>query len=198
MHINNLITRTLGAGKSQLLVLLALLCLPLTATAQIYLYASTKAEWKALAENSKYSNTEVYVTLTGDFTIDNDVDNWEDFKGTLDGNGHTITVDYKGIDRAPLRNTVGYSCVKNLRIEGTIENHLGLISYDWANPLARYVGNGTLKVTNCHSRVHYKIVDEGDYNSVGNGGFVGKIEDDGNAIFENCSYIGSIRTNKDI
>lgn len=179
----------------------ALFCLPLTAQAQIRLYASSKAEWKKLAENSKYRDTEVYVTLRGDFIIDNSVDNWEDFRGTLDGNGHTITVDYNCIDRAPIRNTLGNSLIKNLNIKGNIVNTLGAFSYDEASPLVRYVDKGTLTVQNCHSRVNFQIRDKSDGgNSVSNGGFIGTIEGNhsgyGNAVFDNCSYIGSIKSHE--
>lgn len=189
--------------KRVLTVLTVLLCLPISVFADVeYITITTskgtkdKNSWQYYSENSDYRKKEVYVTLASDIIIDNDIDNWENFTGTLDGNGHTITLNYNKIDRAPLRNTIGKTTIKNVYVTGKITNTLGEISYDEAAPLVRYVNEGTLTVENCWSDVEFTIVDNSikKFNSAYNGGFVASIEGSGNAVFKNCLSTASFLT----
>ena len=147
-----------------------------------YLIGS-KADWEEFrnrlgANFSKNFNGE-YLKLTADIDVggditpagDNDVN--RDFKGTFDGNGHTLNVNCSGTGRfiALFRGTYG-ATIKNLRVVGSITNQATSSDNNENRFSAGLVGNcqaGTV-IQNCVISVTItsKIIGDGSH-----GGIVG-------------------------
>ena len=153
---------------------------------------STAEEWKAFAtdvnDNGK-SFEGKFVMLGGDFTlgsystVGNGYSFINAFKGTLDGNGHTIT-----ISNTPPFGHVMDATIKNLNIAGdaTLSSWSGCIVQHW---------NGTLNLINC--RVSVNVNCRGDQYF---GGLAGQMYIPGSGastnpntvIIEGCVFDGSI------
>ena len=115
------------------------------------------------------------------------------FRGTFDGNGHTITLDITDNSNddycAPFRYLKD-GTIKNLHVAGTIvktdeKNAGGLVG--------KAEGSNTIR--NCRSSVDIFFDDEGDCSS---GGFVGELRDGSNnsTSFYNCLFDGTLRGNE--
>ena len=111
------------------------------------------------------------------------------FRGTFDGNGHTLTVNYTDNHDeracAPFRY-IRNATIKNLRVAGSItkqynKNASGLVG----------VAFGTCHISNCHSSVEINCHD-GDCSS---GGFIGELgtsSDPDDTYFDNCLFDGKL------
>ena len=110
------------------------------------------------------------------------------FRGTFDGNAHTITLDITDNSSddycAPFRYIKG-ATIKNLRVDGTIvktdkKNAGGLVG--------KAEGNNT--ISGCRSSVDILFNDEGDCSS---GGFIGELREGGTTNMTNCLFDGKLR-----
>ena len=110
------------------------------------------------------------------------------FKGTFDGNGHTLTINYTDQSDnehcAPFRFING-ATIKNLRVTGSILKS----NQKYAGGLVGRAG-GTNYITGCRSSVDICFTKSGDITS---GGFVGHIEDNQSTNFTNCLFDGKLR-----
>ena len=134
---------------------------------------TSKEDWNGFCHNVLYGETysgEV-IKLTSDISVTTMAgrDVFGPFKGTFDGNNHTLTVDYETSlpFAAPFRS-VENGTIKNLHVAGTITT-----SEMYASGL---VGEavGAVNITNCRSSVAIN----GSWNGKGHyGGFVGLLSD---------------------
>ncbi len=171
-----------------------------------YLIGSS-TDWTALATlvnagtNSGFTGK--YFKLTNDITIaethssgtsavmagiaDNGNNNTR-FRGTFDGNGHTLTLDITDNSSdnycAPFRYLKD-GTIKNLRVAGTIvktnaKNAGGLVGK----------AEGTNTIMNCRSSVDIFLDHSGDCSS---GGFIGELRENGSTTLTNCLFDGKLR-----
>ena len=106
------------------------------------------------------------------------------YRGTFDGNGHTLTFNKSDFSEkfiAPFRH-VGNATFKNLRVAGTIAS-----SQMYPAGIVAQVINGTATFENCHSSVTLK----GTMNGEGTlGGFVGRVSES-KVTMRNCKFDGN-------
>lgn len=195
-HLNFSILNTQnGGGRRVLFLLLTLLCLPAAVRAIDTVYIGSLDDWKSAIK--KYKDTYVNAYLTHDITLENtSKQNWEDFKGNFDGQGYTININYNSADAAPFENTKGTSCIRNLRIAGSLHNTYGSVTYDEAAPLVLDVDEGcTLTIENCLSEVNLTVYDSRKRIQFGNfsytGGFISKVAEGAIVYFQTCAFTGS-------
>lgn len=107
------------------------------------------------------------------------------YRGTFNGNGHTITFNKSGWSEryiAPFRY-VGNATIKNLHTAGTISS-----SNMYATGLVAYVvSGGNLTIENCHSSMTINNSGSSDMTSAG---FVGRVSG-GNVTIRNSKFDGS-------
>ena len=127
---------------------------------------STAEEWEAFAKNVNDNHKSYegeYVMLGGDFEVStfqclgNNIGFSNAFKGTFDGNGHTLTCVY-----APFTRVMD-ATIKNLHV-------IGNATGSWTSGSIVALSKGTLNLINCRSSVN---VDCG--NSQSYGGLVGTL-----------------------
>ena len=169
--------------------------LVLTPVTEIY----TVTDWEAFcaAVNSGHSYSGQTVTLMNDITTavttmagvttGESTYNYA-FKGTFDGQGHTLTVNLTSgtlsgdwYYTAPFRVIDG-ATIKNLKTTGTVTQNSG----KGAAGLAGYT-TGTCTITNCVSNVTINSLTNGDGT---HGGFFSEIR--GTTTMNNCAFTGSI------
>ena len=160
---------------------------------------STVADWNAFcaAVNSGHDYSGETVTLMNDITTavtamagvttGESTYNYA-FKGTFDGQGHTLTVNLTSgtlsgswYYTAPFRVIDG-ATIKNLKTTGTVTQNSG----KGAAGLAGYTA-GTCTITNCVSNVTINSLTNGDGT---HGGFFSEIR--GTTTMNNCAFTGSI------
>ena len=159
----------------------------------------TVADWNdfCAAVNSGHSYSGETVTLMNDITTavttmagettGESTYNYA-FKGTFDGQGHTLTVNLTSgtlsgswYYTAPFRVIDG-AIIKNLKTTGTVTQNSG----KGATGLAGYTA-GTCTITNCVSNVTINSLTNGDGT---HGGFFSEIR--GTTTMNNCAFTGSI------
>ncbi|MBO4811279.1 MAG: hypothetical protein J5552_06905 [Prevotella sp.] len=106
------------------------------------------------------------------------------FKGTFDGNGHTLTLNLQanGDYCAPFRYVDG-ATIKNLHTAGTVNAG----TYKFGSGLVGE-SRGTVTIQNCRSSVTINSSVDGDGT---HGGFVG-VENSGSVTLTNCLFDGTI------
>ena len=197
--------------RNSLLILFALLAFGPTAWAQFSggtgteaapYQISTEADWITLCTNvnngtSTYDGT--FFKMTADISVAEDfsstptkmvgVSEDVNFRGTFDGNGHTLTVNYTDNlnERAcaPFRY-IRNATIKNLHVEGSItklynKNAGGLVG----------VAFGTCHISNCQSSV--EITCQAD--DCSSGGFIGKLgksSSSDDTYIDNCLFDGKL------
>ena len=162
---------------------------------------SSEAEWKEFAgmintENSAYLSS--YFKLEKDITVTINsilhvIGNHPNsaFKGTFDGQGHTLTIDL-GIPHphsAPFMLISGNAKIQNLRVDGTIKT-----SDPFAGGIVGKSLTGNETISNCICSVTIESSINGDGS---HGGIVGEV---GNIymvnyyplIIENCLFAGKL------
>jgi len=108
------------------------------------------------------------------------------YRGTFDGNGHTIKVDIMDdANNTALFSHVANATFKNLHLTGAV-----LSSKMWHGSLIGAIEeNSSVTIENCHSSVTLKSSVNGDATM---GGFVGYIKaTNSSATFRNCKFDGS-------
>ena len=133
-------------------------------------------------DNDTYANK--HYLLDSDINVMTMVGLSEDkaFKGTFDGNGHTITVDFDGIESylAPFRYTNG-ATIRQLHVSGTT-----IISAKCAAGLIGRSKSST--VENCQVEVNINSTVNGDGT---HGGLIAYV-DQGTTTINNCLFNGSL------
>ena len=194
-----------------------LMFLPLQARAEkvdtIIVNVHSLDEWKTYAKKygaSRYIAAGCYIKLKlwDDITIDYTKDKyvsygmanshfysyWGIFYGEIDGQGHTINVNFvgKSIEYGVIEKFSG--TVKNLNIKANIEYRYGRFS-STENAAFICFGTGNLTFINCHSRVNYREVSShgvfAKSNVVSVGGFVNNLFEECVTTFKDCSFVGS-------
>ena len=153
---------------------------------------STAEDWEAFAKNVNDNHKSYegeYVMLDGDFEVSTfqclgtNIGFSNAFKGTFDGNGHTLTCVYPPFTR------VMDATIKNLHV-------IGNATGSWTSGSIVALSKGTLNLINCRSSVN---VDCG--NSQSYGGLVGTMVTDATYVvspnansvtIEGCVFDGSI------
>ena len=153
---------------------------------------STAEEWEAFAKNVNDNHKSYegeFVMLGGDFEVSTfqclgtNIGFSNAFKGTFDGNGHTLTCVYPPFTR------VMDATIKNLHVTGDATG-------SWTSGSIVALSKGTLNLINCRSSVN---VDCG--NSQSYGGLVGTMSTDvtgaqstnpNSVTIEGCVFDGSI------
>lgn len=164
---------------------------------------SSKSDWNTfvdnLTEGKSYEGK--YIKLTADITVSKFVDDGEigqfaDFRGVFDGNGHSLTVDFKARCAfvydyndycAPFRYARN-ATIMNLHVKGEID------AEDVREGVAGVVGysKGYTRIINCRSSLR---LDAHEVNNIG--GFVGRVQDGGTTEIINCLFDGIISSNPD-
>lgn len=137
-------------------------------------------------ENSTYRNK--YYKLTADINVTSTVGTSDDnsFRGTFDGDGHTMTLDLTsdGDYFAPFRYCYNTTVTfKRLHIAGTINSN-----HKYVGSLVGYQHYGTLNIINCWSSVTINSSKADDYTGIG--GFVGYTY--ANVNITNCRFDGKL------
>jgi len=155
---------------------------------------STAEEWKAFAtdvnDNGK-SFEGKFVMLGGDFTlgsystVGNGYSFINAFKGTLDGNGHTIT-----ISNTPPFGHVMDATIKNLNIAGdaTLSSWSGCIVQHW---------NGTLNLINCRVSVNVNCLGDQYFGGLAGQMYIpgsGASTNPNTVIIDGCVFDGSFNS----
>ena len=159
------------------------------------LVINSTTDWNTFAYNVLHEESYEgkLVRLGADITVDStvgfDFDGGDSyaFKGTFDGCGHTLTVNYAGkaVGPAPFMCAAGSYVIKNLIVAGTINTT--------ENQAAGFVGNsyGNGTIRNCRSSVVIKSDYKGD---AGEGGFVAMLNNSASLTMEDCVFDGKILT----
>ena len=152
--------------------------------------ASDWTTFKDLVEAAKGqywvdARLEADISLSGNKCIAGYTGNYP-YRGTFDGNGHTITLDIS--DSAPrtgLFSHVSNATFRNLKLKGTVS-----ASEMWEGSLIGQIDDASsVLIENCHSSVTVKNSREGDATM---GGFVGYIAaTNSNLTIRNCRFDGS-------
>ena len=182
---------------------------------------ATKDDWKEFCGVVNNGVTAVDAKLTADVNLGTEVvwvgDNYNQYGGTFDGQGHTLSFDWTSQgDPAPF-DFVDGATIKNLRTKGkittsggeasgllgnaygatTISNCVSDVeitsSIDWdaceAAGLVQTVGyNGKVTVTDCV--VKGRITATTEKGRKGMAGFVYELKDGGACTLTNCLYVG--------
>ena len=147
-------------------------------------------DWKTFAnwinnENTTYRNK--YYKLTADINVTTTVGTSEDnsFRGTFDGDGHTMTLDLtsEGDYCAPFRYCYNGVTLKRIHVAGTINT-----SHKYTASLVGYQKYSTLNIINCWSSVTINSSTNDNYPD--HGGFIGYVY--GTTNLTNCRFDGKL------
>ena len=149
---------------------------------------STADEWNAFA--TAVNNGTTYegktVKLAADISVSTMVGTSSNkFKGTFDGDGHTLTISYNVTANyvAPFRY-VESATIKNLRVAGSITTSKQFAGGLMAEP------SGSCTINKCRSSVTINSTKSGDGT---HGGFIGVARGDYSTItFNNCLFDGQL------
>ena len=151
------------------------------------LVISTTEDWNLFAAIVAYDETffNKTVKLANDISVSTMVgSDYSKFKGTFDGNGHTLTVNYNTTEQytAPFRYTDG-ATIKNLKIAGSVESNQKFA--------ASLIGSasGATTITNCVSTASITGKIDGDGT---HGGFVAISENNSSVKFSDCAFVGKM------
>ena len=108
------------------------------------------------------------------------------YRGTFDGNGHTLTFNVPDHNRENLAPFVwvGNATIKNLHVAGNITSSKKFIG----GLIGQVLPNANATVENCRSSVTINSSVNGDAT---NGGFVCVVNTDATVMFRNCKFDGS-------
>ena len=130
--------------------------------------------------------------LYADITV-NTVLGWQEgspYRGTFDGNGHTLTVNYDGSANSAYDNDyiapfryVTNATIKNLHVAGTISTK----GKHAAGLIANARSGSKIYIENCRSSVTIKSSYNG---ATDNGGFIGR-QSGATVIINNCKFDGA-------
>ena len=152
-------------------------------------------DWQEFSRRVEAANGQydLNARLYADITV-NTILGWKEgspYRGIFDGNGHTLTVSYKGSDNsaynseniAPFRY-VSNATIKNLYVKGTISTN----SKFEAGLIAQVKSGGTVTIESCRSSVTLNSSVNGDAT---NGGLVAVVNSNATVKFSTCKFDGS-------
>ena len=152
----------------------------------------TANDWttfRDMVKNAK-GQYDVNAILAADVNVGTIMVGWETenyYRGTFDGNGHTLTFsvnDHGAECLAPFRY-VGNATIRNLHTAGTINNNHKFTG----GLIGQVLAGSTVNIENCHSSMTLNSGVNGDAT---NGGFIGVIQaTNSKARFTNCKFDGS-------
>ena len=184
---------------------------------------ATKEDWKKFGDFVRSGEGNLNAKLTADLNLGSDIQKIgsesTDYRGTFDGQGHTITIDWNGNggDYFALFPFVTDATIKNLRVTGkmTTDVPMGVFSY-LAGGNTTFSGcvsdvkitNGDKNDTYCAAGMVREAYSEGkitfkdcivagdlngttDNSKQNMGGFVCSQADDATCTFNNCLYTGT-------
>ncbi len=147
-------------------------------------------DWKTFLNKVKTAGGEydVNARLYADISIENTVGLYEEYpyRGTFDGNGHTLNVSISGgvLDNLGIFRFVDNATFRNLHTTGTINT-----GEKYAGSLIGRIRNGhSVVIENCRSSITLNNTINGDATM---GGFVGLVGDNASVTFRNCKFDGS-------
>ncbi len=145
--------------------------------------------FRDMVKNAK-GQYDVNAILAADVNAGTIMVGWETenyYRGTFDGNGHTLTFsvnDHGAECLAPFRY-VGNATIRNLHTAGTINNNHKFTG----GLIGQVLAESTVNIENCHSSMTLNSGVNGDAT---NGGFIGVIQaTNSKARFTNCKFDGS-------
>ncbi len=163
-----------------------------------YIIASAD-DWNALATNIAYFNSSFngyqgkHIRLDADISVttmvgtgDNANSNPNTFRGTFDGGGKTLTVNYDGgatLNTAPFRYVDG-ATIQNLKVAGSITS-----SRAYGAGIVGSVIGATTTIKNCCVSATVNCTYSG---SSSTSGFVGLVETGATINIEGCAFTGSL------
>ena len=163
-----------------------------------YIIASAD-DWNALATNIAYFNSSFngyqgkHIRLDADISVttmvgtgDNANSNPNTFRGTFDGGGKTLTVNYDGgatLNTAPFRYVDG-ATIQNLKVAGSITS-----SRAYGAGIVGSVIGATTTIRNCCVSATVNCTYSG---SSSTSGFVGLVETGATINIEGCAFTGSL------
>ena len=156
-------------------------------------------DWNALATNIAYFNSSFngyqgkHIRLDADISVttmvgtgDNANSNPNTFRGTFDGGGKTLTVNYDGgatLNTAPFRYVDG-ATIQNLKVAGSITS-----SRAYGAGIVGSVIGATTTIKNCCVSATVNCTYSG---SSSTSGFVGLVETGATINIEGCAFTGSL------
>lgn len=154
-------------------------------------------DWAAFANRVNNGETSLDAKMTADVKLSQDspfvgTDTSRPYAGTFDGNGHTLTVNWRFTDGtqwvAPFRFTSG-CLIQNLHVTGSLESNGKFVAGFVGECLKKYYND--TRILNCRSSVTITCTLTGDATSAG---FVGHVEPSSIARvrFDNCLFDGSL------
>ena len=184
---------------------------------------ATKEDWKKFGDFVRSGEGNLNAKLTADLNLGSDIQKIgsesTDYRGTFDGQGHTITIDWNGNggDYFALFPFVTDATIKNLRVTGkmTTDVPMGVFSYLAGGNTTfsgcvsdvkitngdkndTYCAAGMVRAAYSEGKITFKdCIVAGDINgTVDNsqqnmGGFVSAQADDATCTFNNCLYTGT-------
>ena len=140
---------------------------------------------KVKAAEGKY---DVNARLYADISIENTVGLYEEYpyRGTFDGNGHTLNVNISGgvLENLGIFRFVDNATFRDLHTTGTINT-----GKKYAGSLIGRIRNDhSVVIENCRSSITLNNTINGDATM---GGFVGLVGDNASVTFRNCKFDGS-------
>ena len=152
-----------------------------------FLLISSASDWDLFVQEVEKAKNEydVNAILDADITVSSYAGGSDAayYRGTFDGNGHTLMVSMAGgtENGLGLFRYAGKATIKNLRLTGTIST-----SKQHTGSLIGYTA-GEVTIENCQSSVTLKNSVSGDATM---GGFIGVVNSDTKATFRNCKFDG--------
>ena len=150
----------------------------------------TAQDWKTFLNKVKTAEGkyDVNARLYADISIENTVGLYETYpyRGTFDGNGHTLNVNISGgsLNNLAIFRFVDNAVFRNLYTTGTINT-----GQKFAGSLIGRINNGhSVIIEGCRSSVTLNNTINGDATM---GGFVGLVGDSASVVFRNCKFDGN-------
>ena len=163
----------------------------------VVLYSGNAEDWKTaapqdLSKEYQYGWLPIGYTDTSHIVTDGTVTTGPSFKGTFDGNGHTVSGVY--YSRGQANNSVGIglfgfvegATIKNLRVENSFINACAAIG-----GIAGFAREGGVTITDCYSDAIICIYGRKGYEPahIGYGGILGRADTDSVTI-SGCWFDG--------
>ena len=185
---------------------------------------ATKEDWKKFGDFVRSGERNLNAKLTADLNLGTDIQKIgsesTDYRGTFDGQGHTITIDWNGNggDYFALFPFVTDATIKNLRVTGQMTSDsepLGVFAFEAGgnttfsgcvsdvkitngNTNSSYCAAGMVLSAYSEGKITFKdCIVSGDLNGTTDnsrqhmGGFVSAQADDATCTFNNCLYTGT-------
>ncbi len=156
-----------------------------------YFCITDEASWDAFREKVEQAggNSDVNAILLADITVTKMVGYADSpYRGTFDGNGHTLALDIKTDDiTAGIFQRTSVCTIKNLHVTGNVETTYARAS---AGALIGQARRGTANITNCHVSATIKTYFAG--------GLIGKSYDNCVCVISNCLFDGKLIGTEDI